>query len=59
MYRAAAGSLFQEDSRPLFFLRTEPIITHHFPLEKINEAFETMKSQEGMKVMVHPHGEGE
>ncbi len=37
-------------------VRTEPIITHHFPLEQINEAFETMQSQKGMKIIVHPHG---
>ncbi len=37
-------------------VRTEPIITHHFPLERINEAFETMESQKGMKIIIHPHG---
>ena len=37
-------------------VRTEPIITHHFPLEEINQAFETMESQKGMKIIVHPHG---
>jgi len=36
-------------------VRTEPIVTHHFPLEKINEAFETMESKQGMKIIVHPH----
>jgi L-iditol 2-dehydrogenase len=37
-------------------VRTEPIITHHFPLERINEAFQTMESQQGMKIIIHPHG---
>jgi len=37
-------------------VRTEPIITHHFPLDKINEAFQTMETQGGMKIVVHPHG---
>ena len=36
-------------------VRTAPIITHHFPLEEINRAFETMESQQGMKIMIHPH----
>jgi len=37
-------------------VRTEPIITHRFPLEQINEAFEAMQSQQGMKIIIHPHG---
>jgi len=37
-------------------VRTEPIITHHFPLDDINEAFQTMETQAGMKIIVHPHG---
>ena len=37
-------------------VRTEPIITHRFTLGQINEAFETMESQKGMKIIVHPHG---
>ncbi len=36
-------------------VRTEPIITHHFPLEQINDALETMQSQQGMKIIVNPH----
>ncbi|HUT12511.1 MAG TPA: alcohol dehydrogenase catalytic domain-containing protein [Thermoguttaceae bacterium] len=36
-------------------VRTEPIITHRFPLERINEAFETMQTQKGMKIIIHPH----
>ncbi len=37
-------------------VRTAPIITHHFPLERINEAFDTMENRGGMKIIVHPHG---
>jgi L-iditol 2-dehydrogenase len=37
-------------------VRTEPIITHRFPLDEIARAFETMQSQQGMKIIVHPHG---
>jgi L-iditol 2-dehydrogenase len=36
-------------------VRTAPIITHHFPLDQINEAFQTMESQKGMKIIIHPH----
>ena len=36
-------------------VRTEPIITHHYPLDEINQAFETMESRQGMKIIVHPH----
>jgi len=36
-------------------VRTEPIITHHFPLDKINEAFDTMENKRGMKIIVHPN----
>lgn len=35
-------------------VRTEPIITHRFPLDQIHEAFEIMESHQGMKVIVHP-----
>lgn len=35
-------------------VRTEPIITHHFPLSRIHEAFEAMESRQGMKIVVHP-----
>jgi L-iditol 2-dehydrogenase len=38
-------------------VRVEPIITHHFPLEKIHDAFETMESRKGMKIVVHPNGQ--
>ena len=37
-------------------VRTEPIVTHRFRLDGINDAFKTMESQEGMKIIVHPHG---
>lgn len=37
-------------------VRTDPIITHHFPLDQINDAFETMETKQGMKIIVHPHG---
>ena len=37
-------------------VRTAPIITHHFPLRRINEAFDTMENRGGMKIIVHPHG---
>ncbi len=36
-------------------VRTEPIITHRFPLDDILEAFDTTESRRGMKVVVHPH----
>ena len=37
-------------------VRADPIITHRFPLSRIHEAFETMESRQGMKIIVHPHG---
>jgi L-iditol 2-dehydrogenase len=37
-------------------VRTAPLITHHFPLEQINEAFATMEGRGGMKIIVHPWG---
>lgn len=37
-------------------VRTAPTITHHFSLDRINEAFNAMEGRDGMKVMVHPHG---
>jgi len=36
-------------------VRAAPIITHHFPLDQINEAFQAMENQMGMKIIVHPH----
>ena len=35
-------------------VRVNPIITHHFPLSRIHDAFEAMESRQGMKVIVHP-----
>jgi L-iditol 2-dehydrogenase len=36
-------------------VRTQPIITHRFPLENINDAFATMEGRGGMKIIVHPN----
>jgi len=36
-------------------VRTQPVITHHFPLDEINKAFQTMESQRGMKIVIHPN----
>lgn len=36
-------------------IRVAPLITHHYPLNKIHEAFSTMESRRGMKVIIHPH----
>lgn len=36
-------------------VRVEPLITHRFPLEQINQAFQTAESKQGMKVVLHPH----
>ncbi len=36
-------------------VRVKPVITHQFPLAKIQEAFNTMESRQGMKVIIHPH----
>jgi L-iditol 2-dehydrogenase len=35
-------------------VRVKPLITHTFPLDKINEAFATMESRQGMKIIIHP-----
>ena len=37
-------------------VRTAPLITHHFPLDQINDAFATMEGRSGMKIIVHPWG---
>ena len=37
-------------------IRTDPIITHRFPLSRIHEAIDTMESRQGMKIILHPHG---
>jgi Zn-dependent alcohol dehydrogenase len=36
--------------------RTElaPVVTHQFPLDKIGEAFETIRSGAGLKMVVVP-----
>ena len=36
-------------------VRVDPLITHRFPITQVNEAFETMASRQGMKIIVHPH----
>ena len=36
-------------------VRVEPLITHRFPLDEINGAFQAVESRQGMKVIVHPH----
>jgi len=36
-------------------VRTQPIITHRFPLEKIGDAFAIMEGRGGMKIIVHPN----
>lgn len=36
-------------------VRVDPIITHHYPLDRIGDAFQTMESKQGMKIIVHPH----
>jgi L-iditol 2-dehydrogenase len=37
-------------------LNIKPFITHWFPLDKIQEAFSTTESHQGMRVMVKPWG---
>jgi L-iditol 2-dehydrogenase len=37
-------------------VRVKPLMTHHFPLTEINQAFEAMESRQGMKVILHHHG---
>jgi L-iditol 2-dehydrogenase len=36
-------------------VRVEPLITHRFTLDQIHQAFQTMESKQGMKVVVHPN----
>jgi L-iditol 2-dehydrogenase len=40
-------------------IRAKPLITHHFPLEQIGEAFDTFIHRRGgaIKVIVHPNQE--
>ena len=35
-------------------VQTKPIITHHFPLEEWEKAFEIARGGEGIKVLLHP-----
>lgn len=35
-------------------VRVKPIITHQFPLTEIHDAFDTMESRQGMKIIIHP-----
>jgi len=35
-------------------VRAEGLITHHFPLSQVAQAFSAAESREGMKVIVHP-----
>lgn len=37
-------------------VRVELLITHRFPLDQVNEAFQIMENKQGMKVVVKPHG---
>lgn len=36
-------------------VRVAPLMTHHFQLREINQAFATMESRQGMKMIVHHH----
>lgn len=38
-------------------VRVDPLITHRFPLSRINEAFDVMESRQGMKIVVTPDTE--
>ena len=40
-------------------VRVDPLITHRFPLDSVNEAFATAGGRTGMKIVVHPHSDGE
>lgn len=40
-------------------LNVEELITHKYPLEKIEEAFDMARSGKGIKVVVHPNGKFE
>jgi len=41
---------FVEDGR----VKVEPLITHHFPLKEMEQAFAVMQSKQCMKIMMHP-----
>lgn len=36
-------------------VRTDPVITHHFPLEQFAAGLEAIHSREAIKVMIHPN----
>ena len=38
-------------------VRVQTLITHHFPLGEIQQAFAAMEARQGMKIMVHPQEE--
>ncbi|MGC8880274.1 MAG: alcohol dehydrogenase catalytic domain-containing protein [Anaerolineae bacterium] len=38
-------------------VRVAPLITHHFPLSRIEEGFTAMEGRSGMKVIIHPHAD--
>ena len=38
-------------------VRVGPVITHHFPLSQVREAFAMMESRQGMKIVLHPQEE--
>lgn len=35
------------------YVDVKPLVSHHFSLQEVNEAFRVAASGEGMKVMVH------
>ena len=35
-------------------VKVEPLITHHFPLREMEEAFAVMQSKQCMKIIMHP-----
>jgi len=41
---------FVEDGR----VKVEPLITHHYPLKEMEEAFAVMQSKQCMKIIIHP-----
>ena len=41
---------FVEDGR----VKAEPLITHHFPLAEMEQAFQVMQSKQCMKIIMHP-----
>ena len=38
-------------------IRLDPILTHHFPLDEVNEAVRTAVEEDSLKVMIHPNPE--